>query len=70
MDRSGWIYLYEPDADAYARGVNSYIDGKSGSELSLEYAVLSLTGPDYRPEPWTPVDSIATRSRISLSALL
>jgi penicillin amidase len=45
--------------DAYARGVNSYIDGKSGSELSLEYAVLSLTGPDYRPEPWTPVDSVA-----------
>ena len=43
--------------EAYARGVNSYIDGKSGSELSLEYAVLSLTGPDYRPEPWTPVDS-------------
>ncbi len=45
--------------DAYARGVNAYIDGKSGSELSLEYAVLSLTGPDYRPEPWTPVDSVA-----------
>ena len=44
---------------AYSRGVNSYIDGKSGSELSLEYTVLSLTGPDYRPEPWTPVDSVA-----------
>lgn len=44
---------------AYARGVNAYIDGKSGSQLSLEYAVLSLTGPDYRPEPWTPVDSVA-----------
>ena len=55
----------ELDADtrsllqAYSRGVNSYIDGKSGSELSLEYTVLSLTGPDYRPEPWTPVDSVA-----------
>ena len=45
--------------EAYARGVNSYIEGKSGSELSLEYAVLELTGPDYRPEPWTPVDSMA-----------
>jgi penicillin amidase len=44
---------------AYSRGVNSYIDGKSGSELSLEYTVLSLTGPDYRPAPWTPVDSVA-----------
>ncbi len=44
---------------AYARGVNAYIGGKSGADLSLEYAVLSLTGPDYRPEPWTPVDSVA-----------
>lgn len=44
---------------AYSRGVNSYIEGKSGSELSLEYAVLSLTGSEYRPEPWNPVDSVA-----------
>ncbi len=44
---------------AYSRGVNSYIDGKSGSELSLEYAVLELVGPSRRPEPWTPVDSVA-----------
>ena len=44
---------------AYSRGVNAYIDGKSGSELSLEYAVLGLTGPTYRPDPWTPVDSVA-----------
>lgn len=44
---------------SYARGVNAYIDKKSSSELSLEYAVLSLTGPSYQPEPWTPVDSLA-----------
>jgi len=44
---------------AYSRGVNSYIEGKSSSKLSLEYAVLSLTGPDYRPEPWEPADSLA-----------
>ncbi|KQY60286.1 penicillin amidase [Aeromicrobium sp. Root495] len=44
---------------SYARGVNAYIEGKSGSQLSLEYTVLSLTGPDYRPEPWTPADSVA-----------
>jgi penicillin amidase len=44
---------------AYARGVNSYIEDRSASELSLEYAVLSLTGPDYQPEPWTPVDSLS-----------
>ncbi len=45
--------------EAYSRGVNSYINDKSGSELSLEYTILSLTGPDYRPAPWTPVDSLA-----------
>ncbi len=45
--------------NAYARGVNSYIDRRSGSELSLEYAVLGLTGPSYTPEPWTAVDSLA-----------
>ena len=44
---------------AYSRGVNAYIEGKSSSRLSLEYAVLSLTGPDYRPEPWQPADSLA-----------
>ena len=44
---------------AYSRGVNAYIEGKSSSKLSLEYAVLSLTGPDYRPEPWEPADSLA-----------
>ncbi|MCW2839653.1 MAG: penicillin acylase family protein [Aeromicrobium sp.] len=45
--------------NAYARGVNAYIDSRSGSELSLEYAVLGLTGPGYTPEPWTAVDSLA-----------
>ncbi|NRQ48310.1 penicillin acylase family protein [Aeromicrobium stalagmiti] len=45
--------------NAYARGVNSYIDRRSGSELSLEYAVLGLTGPSYTPEPWTAADSLA-----------
>ncbi len=45
--------------EAYSSGVNSYINDKSGSELSLEYAVLALTGPDYRPAAWTPADSLA-----------
>lgn len=45
--------------EAYSNGVNEYIDGKSGSKLSLEYAVLALTGPDYRPEQWTPADSVS-----------
>ena len=57
------LAILDPDTrqylDAYAAGVNAYISGKSGADLSLEYAVLSLTGPDYAPEPWTPADSVA-----------
>jgi penicillin amidase len=44
---------------SYADGVNAYIEDRSGAELSLEYSVLSLTGPDYVPEAWTPADSVA-----------
>jgi len=45
--------------DDYARGVNAYLDQHSGSGLSLEYAVLSLKGTEYHPEPWTAADSLA-----------
>ena len=45
--------------EAYSDGVNAYIEDKSAGELSLEYTMLSVTGPDYAPEPWTPVDSVA-----------
>ena len=45
--------------EVYAGGVNAYLDQRQGSGLSLEYAVLSLNGLDYRPEPWTAADSLA-----------
>ncbi|HSI25904.1 MAG TPA: penicillin acylase family protein, partial [Aeromicrobium sp.] len=45
--------------DAYARGVNAYSVGRSGSSLALEYSAKTLVGRDYRPEPWRPVDSVA-----------
>ncbi len=45
--------------EAYADGVNSYVEQRSTSELAVEYSVLGVTGLDYRPEPWTAVDSIA-----------
>ena len=45
--------------DAYANGVNAYLADRSGAELSLEYAVLALQNPSYRPEPWVPADSVA-----------
>ncbi|WP_432019973.1 penicillin acylase family protein [Streptomyces sp. 1222.5] len=43
---------------AYAKGVNAYLQGKDGEDISLEYAALGLTN-DYKPEKWTPVDSVA-----------
>ncbi|MFI5676806.1 penicillin acylase family protein [Streptomyces cellulosae] len=43
---------------AYAKGVNAYLEGKSGKDLSLEYAALGFTN-DYKPEKWTPVDSVS-----------
>ena len=45
--------------DAYSDGVNAYLKGRSATELSVEYTVLGLTGLDYEPEKWTPVDSLA-----------
>ena len=45
--------------EAYADGVNAYLASRSGSELSLEYAVLGIQNPDYAPEPWEPADSVA-----------
>ncbi len=43
---------------AYAKGVNAYLEGKEGKDISLEYAALSFEN-DYKPGAWTPVDSVA-----------
>jgi len=45
--------------DAYAKGVNAYLEGRSTSEMALEYTVLGVGGLDYQPERWTAVDSVA-----------
>ncbi|MFY9713808.1 MAG: penicillin acylase family protein, partial [Microbacterium sp.] len=45
--------------EAYAAGVNAYLDSRSGAELSLEYAVIGMQNPEYAPEPWEPADSVA-----------
>ena len=45
--------------EAYSAGVNAYLADRSGADLSLEYAVLSLQNPDYTVEPWVPADSVA-----------
>jgi penicillin G amidase len=65
----GWARIVEeelkllgPEAlanlQAYADGVNAYMAGRSGEELSLEYAILGLLTPGYQPEPWEPLHSI------------
>ncbi|UXX94914.1 penicillin acylase family protein [Streptomyces sp. AD2-2] len=43
---------------AYAKGVNAYLKGKDGKDISLEYAALGFEN-DYKPQKWTPVDSVA-----------
>ncbi|TDE08387.1 penicillin acylase family protein [Jiangella asiatica] len=45
--------------DAYADGVNAWLDGHDGGELGLAYTLLGLTGGDDSPDPWTPVDSLS-----------
>jgi len=45
--------------EAYADGVNAYLQQRSGAGLSLEYAVLGLQNSGYEPEPWEPADSVA-----------
>ena len=45
--------------DAYAAGVNAYVNGRSASELSLEYSLLGLQGLAYTPYEWTAADSVA-----------
>ncbi|QTD99074.1 penicillin acylase family protein [Streptomyces cyanogenus] len=43
---------------AYAKGVNAYLQGKDGEDISLEYAALGFSN-DYKPGKWTPVDSVS-----------
>ncbi|MFE1444230.1 penicillin acylase family protein [Streptomyces sp. NPDC058739] len=43
---------------AYAKGVNAYLKGKQGEDISLEYAALGFAN-EYEPAEWTPVDSVA-----------
>ncbi len=45
--------------DAYAKGVNDYISGRSPSQLSVSYTILGRAHHLQPIEPWTPVDSLA-----------
>lgn len=51
-----------PDSKAilqdYSDGVNAYLKDHNGTALSLEYTILKLLSPDYKIQPWTPVNSL------------
>lgn len=47
----GWL-------EAYARGVNAWLDGRDTAAMAMEYTVLGQRVPVERPEPWDPVDSL------------
>jgi penicillin G amidase len=40
--------------DAYAKGVNAFIDSRTDKTLPPEFLILQ-----YKPRPWTPADSLA-----------
>jgi penicillin amidase len=65
----GWMRIAEEEIrqmdstslsilQAYADGVNAYLENHTGSKLSLEYVILSLLSPSYEPPAWEIVDSV------------
>jgi len=44
---------------AYAQGVNAYLENRDAEELGVEYTVLGARVDVAEPEPWDPVDSLA-----------
>ena len=70
----GWRRVAEQELDlltaetreyleAYAAGVNAWIDANGGSAgsgaMGLEYSLLALTNSGYQVEPWSPVDTLS-----------
>ncbi len=45
--------------EAYAEGVNAYLEDREASQLGVEYTVLGLVTELEDPAPWTPIDSLA-----------
>jgi acyl-homoserine lactone acylase PvdQ len=58
--RSSWTRQTLGYYQAYADGVNAYLKDKSPTEVSLEYAVSSVSrSGETEIEKWTPVDSVS-----------
>lgn len=45
--------------EAYAAGVNAYLDTRNPETLGVEYTVLATRVTVTDPEPWDPIDSLA-----------
>jgi penicillin amidase len=65
----GWKQVAEQEYDqldsnskaillAYTDGVNAYLKDHDAEAVSLEYAVLGLLSPDYKIQPWTPINTL------------
>ena len=54
--------LLEPELksmlEAYSEGINAYLLDRAGTELSLEYGILKILNPSYKPEAWTPINTL------------
>ncbi len=46
------------ELQAFADGVNAYIESRPASELAFEYNILGVTGVDIPIMPWTPLDTV------------
>jgi penicillin G amidase len=44
---------------AYADGVNAWLDDNSGGDLGFSYTLLGLTGVATKPARWSPIDSLS-----------
>jgi penicillin amidase len=56
------VGLLSPDArryyEAYAAGVNAWLEQTPPGERGIQYTLLGLQGIDREPEPWTVADSL------------
>jgi len=49
---------YREILEAYADGVNAFLEGRSPASISFEYAILPLQASGYEIEPWTPINTL------------
>jgi penicillin amidase len=56
------LTTYDPESlailEAYAEGVNAYLVDHQSTAISLEYGILKVLTPAYKPEPWTPLNTL------------